>query len=37
MSVGTAGKVVGVVDGKLMEEFLPDCSCFLMKYVVKTS
>lgn len=37
MSVDTAGKVVGVVDGMLMEEFLPDYSCFLMKYVMKTS
>lgn len=37
VSVDTAGEVVGVVDGMLMEEFLPACSCFLMKYVMKTS
>ena len=30
MSMGSAGTVGGVVEGLMMEEFLLDCSCFLM-------
>lgn len=30
VSVGSAGKVGGLVEGMIMEEFLLDCSCFLM-------
>lgn len=30
VGVGSAGEVGGVVEGMMMEDFLLDCSCFLM-------